>query len=99
KVSVRTQRHRLDATGRLFDMEKDPGQKHDVVGEEPRLAARLTTAAALWKRELLSGANSNRPFPVGYREFPRTPLPARDGVPHGGIQRSARAPNCSFFTN
>jgi hypothetical protein len=25
-------------------------------------------------------------------------LPARDGVPHGGVQRSAPAPNCSFFT-
>jgi hypothetical protein len=39
-----------------------------------------------------------RPFLVGYREFPRTVLPARDGVPHGGIKRSAGAPNCSFFT-
>ena len=41
----------------------------------------------------------DRPFPVGYREFPATQLPARDGVPHGGVRRSARAPNCSFFTN
>jgi hypothetical protein len=36
---------------------------------------------------------------VGYREFPTTQLPARDGVAHGNITRSARAPNCSFFTN
>ncbi len=28
-----------------------------------------------------------------------TQLPARDGVPHGSVQRSAPAPNCSFFTN
>ena len=28
-----------------------------------------------------------------------TLLPARDGVPHGGVERSARAPNCSYFTN
>ncbi len=28
-----------------------------------------------------------------------TPLPARDGVPHGNVQRSASAPNCSFFKN
>ena len=40
----------------------------------------------------------DRPFPVGYAEFPRTVLPARDGVPHGGVKRSASAPNCSFFT-
>src|SRR5262249_15268477 len=27
------------------------------------------------------------------------PLPARDGVPHGHVRRSAKAPNCSFFTD
>jgi hypothetical protein len=26
-------------------------------------------------------------------------LPARDGVPAGGIERSAQPPNCSFFTH
>jgi hypothetical protein len=31
--------------------------------------------------------------------MPWTPLPARDGVPHGNVRRSARAPNCSFFTD
>jgi hypothetical protein len=36
---------------------------------------------------------------VGYPEFPWTPLPARDGVGEGGIQRSAGAPNCSYFVN
>jgi hypothetical protein len=41
----------------------------------------------------------DRPYPVGYAEFPMTPLPARDGVPHGGIRRSSGAPNCSYFVN
>ena len=40
-----------------------------------------------------------RPFPIGHPEFPLTQLPARDGNPHGGIVRSAKAPNCSYFTN
>lgn len=44
-------------------------------------------------------ALNDRPFTVGYREFPMTPLPARDGAPHGGIQRSSNAPNCSYFVN
>ena len=35
----------------------------------------------------------DRPYPVGYAEFPWTPLPARDGVPHGGVERSSGAPN------
>jgi hypothetical protein len=31
--------------------------------------------------------------------MPLTNLPARDGVPHGNVRRSATAPNCSFFQN
>lgn len=41
----------------------------------------------------------DRPYPVGYLEMPMTQLPARDGVPHGGVKRSAGAPNCSYFVN
>lgn len=40
-----------------------------------------------------------RPIPVGYREFPITMLPARDGDPRGGVERSSRAPNCSYFVH
>jgi arylsulfatase A-like enzyme len=46
-----------------------------------------------------AAAGDARPYPVGYREFPWTPLPARDGVPHGGVKRSGNAPNSSYFTN
>jgi hypothetical protein len=41
----------------------------------------------------------DRPFTVGYPEFPTTILPARDGVPQGNVERSAKAPNCSYFQN
>lgn len=41
----------------------------------------------------------NRPYPVGYAEFPMTPLPARDGNATGGIQRSSGAPNSSYFVD
>jgi arylsulfatase A-like enzyme len=98
KVSVRTQKYRLDSAGKLFDLESDPGQDRDL--PQPELAARLAKAVAAWSQELLPGLKrDDRPFPVGYPEFPLTQLPARDGVPHGGIQRSAGAPNCSFFRN
>jgi arylsulfatase A-like enzyme len=40
-----------------------------------------------------------RPIHVGYREFPTTMLPARDGEPRGGMRRSAAAPNSSYFVN
>ena len=99
-VSVRTQGHRLGPEGGLFDMTSDPGQHHDVASEHPEVAKRLSDAREEWSQELLPGLrDDDRPFPVGYREFPTTWLPARDGVAHGGVERSARAPNCSFFTN
>lgn len=99
-VSVRTQQYRLDATGKLFDMTIDPGQTRDLTKQEPAAGAHLSAAVTRWKRDILSQLRGlDRPFTVGYREFPMTPLPARDGVPHGGIQRSSKAPNCSYFTH
>src|SRR5262249_14997884 len=89
-VSVRTQQHRLDAAGKLFDMTKDPGQQRDISKDEPKTATKLSDAVANWKRDVLSALKKeDRPFTVGYAEFPLTPLPARDGVPHGNVKRSA----------
>jgi hypothetical protein len=100
RVSVRTQKYRLDSAGKLFDMETDPGQDRDITQSQPEIAARLAKAVDTWSKELLPGLKmDNRPFPVGYPEFPLTQLPARDGVPHGAIRRSAGAPNCSYFHN
>jgi len=123
-VSARSQRHRFDAKGALFDMTVDPGQQSDASAKLPAETARFTEAVTAWRRDVFGAeggsapvpkgagkggkkggggnakiANDGRPFPVGYREFPRTPLPARDGVPHGGVRRSANAPNSSYFTN
>ena len=100
RASLRTQRYRLDDSGQLFDMKLDPGQRTDISGAKPQLAARLTKALKTWKREVLSQSlPDDRPFPVGSLEFRTGWLPARDGETHGSIQRSARAPNCSFFTH
>src|SRR5207249_1631753 len=114
-TSVRTQQHRLDDRGALFDMAADPGQTRDIAADKPDVAAKLAQAVSAWRLDLLGGeaAGSSsgtaaaqgsrgallppdgRPFPVGYAAFPWTPLPARDGVPHGGIRRSSSAPNSS----
>lgn len=117
RISVRTERHRLDNQGRLFDMHADPGQTSPVNEREPEVAARLTAAVQAWRAEMFDSAAKSaspgesrakrppgnavdpRPFPVGYREFPITMLPARDGEPRGGVMRSSRAPNCSYFVN
>ncbi len=100
KVSVRTQKYRLDNDGKLFDMQNDPGQKQDIAAAQPAEAARLRAAVAQWRKEVLAGVKeTDRPFTVGYPDFPLTTLPARDGVAHGDVERSAHAPNCSYFTN
>ena len=100
QVSVRTQQYRLDQADKLFDMVADPGQDRDISRQKPEVAAQLADAVAQWKAEVLPGIrHDDRPFPVGYRQFPTTPLPARDGVPSGKVKRSAGAPNCSYFTN
>ena len=63
------------------------------------LAAQLSQAVTAWRQEVSPSDKDERPFPVGYPEFPWTPLPARDGVPFGHVRRSSGAPNCSYFTN
>ena len=115
-VSVRTQTHRLDNGGNLFDMIADPGQTTPIQAKQPDLAKELTAAVADWRKELgiatpaagkgkgkaangPGNAVDPRPLAIGYREFPITMLPARDGEPRGEMRRSAKAPNSSYFVN
>lgn len=99
QVSVRTQRFRLDASGKLFDIAADPGQRNDVSQQHPIETRRLKEQAARFNQQMQKHfqANADRPFTVGYGQA--TTLTARDGVAHGTIQRSSKAPNNSFFTN
>jgi len=100
RVSGRTQQYRLDDRGRLYDMVADPGQAKDVSQDRPDIAETMRRSVAAWRRDVLvERGKDDRPFPVGFREFPITVLPARDGVPHGGVQRSANAPNSSYFVH
>lgn len=95
-VSVRTQQYRLDPEGALFDLEADPGQRQNVAAVHPETVAALRATAAEVVAEVGFGAPAAaRPFTVGGATY--TSLPARDGVPHGGIGRSSRHPNDSYF--
>lgn len=100
QVSVRTQQFRLDARGKLFDMVADPGQRRDISQLKPDIASELKQAVDGYRNEVLSElSNQPRPFTAGHLDFHSTMLPARDGRPQGNIKRSAKAPNCSYFTN
>lgn len=55
-VSVRTQTHRLDNAGRLFDMVADPGQTTPIGNSRPDLQAELAAAVQDWRREVFGPA-------------------------------------------
>lgn len=98
RISVRTQKYRLDPIGALFDMEADPMQDQNIAAKQPTVAKQLSQAVADWGKEMLPLVGPDtRPFTAGHS--PLTMLPARDGVATGSIKRSNTAPNCSYFTN
>lgn len=100
KVSARTQRYRLGHTGQLFDMVADPGQRKDISKDQPKVAAQLRDEVEQWKKTVLTElGEDNRPFVIAHPNSEWTQIPARDGMAHGGIKRSNKFPNCSYFYN
>jgi arylsulfatase A-like enzyme len=101
RTSMRTQKYRLDNEDRLYDMEKDNGQTVDLSGKLPQLTDSLIQLKNQWLQEVIpkSKETEDRPFTLGHPDYVYTQIPARDGVAHGGIERSNRHPNDTFFTN
>lgn len=80
-------------------MQQDPGQYNDIAGQHPEIARLLADSLKRWEQQVLGELEEDeRPFLVGHPDFKYTQLPARDGIPHGNIERSNRYPNASFFT-
>lgn len=100
-TSVRSQNFRLDHEGRLYEMDQDPGQYNDLAKENPEITKKLKDSLKAWESNVLSelDPNVNRPFTIGHPDYKYTQMPARDGVPHGNIERSDNSENCTFFTN
>ncbi len=100
KFGVRSQTHRLGEKGKLFDIVADPDQLKPIKNEE--VARELQKALADYKEVMLSGygkANDDRAFVVAHPGSKITQLPARDAVASGGLKRSNRFPNDSYFEN
>ena len=99
RTTVRTERFRMDDQGALFDIQIDRAQRKDVSADHPKIATKLRSALEIHRKEAQQhiAEHADRPFTVGFADS--TTLPARDGVPHGTIQRSSKAPNNSFFKN
>jgi hypothetical protein len=81
-------------------MTADPGQQTDISKTKPDTAEFLGKQVERWKRNVMSELSEDtRPFVVGHPDFEWTQIPARDATAHGGLKRSNRFPNCSYFTN
>jgi hypothetical protein len=67
---------------------------------QSEVAKQLLKEVTEWEENVLSElVKDTRPFIIGHPDYLWTQIPARDGVAHGGIKRSGRAPNCSYFMN
>ncbi len=99
RVSARSQKYRFDWQGNLFDMTTDPGQKITLSEQLPDLTKKFKMWIEQWKTDVMAGyPEKERPFTVGHPDCRFTQFPARDGKAHGGITRSNRFPNSSYFT-
>jgi arylsulfatase A-like enzyme len=99
KTSVRSQDFRLDNENRLYHIPSDLGQTKDVSKNYPEVYTSLLNAKESWQQEVPKPSSQIRPFTIGHPKIETTQLPARDGMAHGGIKRSNKYPNCSFYTN
>jgi hypothetical protein len=70
-----------------------------VLGDSAAAPGKSDRGGKAKAKQAGSAAVDPRPIHVGFREFPITMLPARDGEPRGGVRRSSNAPNSSYFVN
>jgi len=82
-------------------MVNDPGQRNNIAGEAREVADRLIKSKSRWISEVLAELPKEDPraFIIGHPGMMYTQIPARDGKAVGGIERSNRYPNDSFFRN
>ena len=101
RLSVRSQKFRLDHEGNLFDIDSDRSQSFELNDIKSDIRQELMAAQASFRSEVLSEIPEEDPraFLLGDPRFVSTQIPARDGIGHGNIERSDNSPNCSFFTN
>ena len=79
RISVRSQRYRLDDKGRLYDMAADPAQTQDVSSRYPEVVSKLGRAASAHREAFMQTYyDDKRPFVVAHPESDYSQLPARD---------------------
>lgn len=100
KISAKTGPYRMDLSGALFNLDEDPGQRNNIADRRGLVAGKLSAAIKEFQENVVPGYDKDeRPFVIAHPDCANTQIPARDGKEHGGIKRSNKFPNSSFFTN
>ena len=77
---------KTQATGQLYDMIADPGQKKDVAAGHPEVASRLKVAYDAWWADVSKGLEGMPPpLPVGYKQMPTVTLLAPEAHMSGKV--------------
>ena len=76
-----------------------PGRHATMRVKRIRSLLAATAIAADWQRDVLNAVPRPKEerFAAGSPGAPRTELPARDGIPHGGVRRSAQGPTAPLL--
>jgi len=78
--SLRNEEHRFvltrDSIMMLFDMQKDPGQKVNIIDQHPDLKQKYLADLKQWFADVTSEGISPPPIPVGYKANGLSHLPA-----------------------
>lgn len=99
KTSVRMQDYLLDNEGMLYNTTSDRSQKKAI--DDKVKTEEMKQALSWFKTNVVNllPEKDMRPFTIGHPEELYSKLPARDGTAYGGIERSNRFPNSSYFRN
>jgi len=87
----------LKDNGEIYNIVKDPKQLYPLGYEDKELRKNLNNYSDNIIK--IRQSTSSPYFTIGDPREKYVKLPARDGKPHGGIERSNKFPNCSYFTN
>ena len=84
---VRTQRYKMVNGKELYDLEKDPGEQHNIADQHPQKLAELDQQYRAWWGSLFpSGTYEIQPIPVGYDESKTVRITPHLGRVKGSLQ-------------
>lgn len=80
-ASVRNQRHSLVNGHKLYDLQSDPGQSHDISKSHPEVRNNLRKAHLSWWESVRDDALTPQPFPIGLLGIGAVELTCMDWQP------------------